>query len=58
MDQEIEGITSNLKRKVDNKELVISTWNITRIKTRMPYTTFSTYESMEAILLYLKSSLL
>ncbi len=54
--RDIEEITSILKRKADNKELVISTWNITRIKTRMPYTTFSTYESIEAILLYLKSS--
>jgi integrase len=52
----IEEITSILERKANNDELIISTWNISRVKTRMPYTTFSTYESIEAILLYLKSS--
>jgi integrase len=38
-----------------NNQLIIGTWNIQRIKTEMAYVTFSSPESIEAILKYLKS---
>ena len=38
----VEEITSILDKKVKDNELVLSTWSITRIKTKMPYTMFST----------------
>jgi integrase len=38
-----------------NNDILVPTWNITRIKTDMKYVTFSSPESVEAILNYLKS---
>ncbi len=47
----------NLKEKITkNNELIIPTWNITRKKTNTPYTTFSSPESVAAIIEYLRLS--
>jgi integrase len=51
----IGEITSKLGRKHNNNELMVGTWHIMRVKTRKYYTTFTTYESIKAILLYLKA---
>lgn len=53
--EDIGQIKKELKKRNKNHEVIVSTWNIKRVKTRMPYTTFSTYESIEAILLYLET---
>ncbi len=48
---DIAQITENLQEKH-----VIGIWNVVRIKTGMPYTTFSTPESIEHILTYLEGN--
>ena len=52
---DVDEITDILTKKHDNNELIVATWHIIRIKTNYPYYTFSTYESIDAILNYLKS---
>ena len=48
---DIAQITENLQEKQ-----IIGAWDVVRIKTGMPYTTFSTPESIEHILTYLEDN--
>ncbi|MEN6574139.1 tyrosine-type recombinase/integrase [Methanobacterium aggregans] len=48
---DIAQITENLR----DRRHVIPTWKINRYKTKMPYITFSTPESVEALLRYMNS---
>ena len=43
---------------LQNREDIIPVWHITRIKTGVPYFTFSSPESVKAIIIYLKELLL
>jgi len=45
-----------LDKKENENEVIVATWHITRVKTKMPYITFSTSESIKAILKYLNQS--
>jgi integrase len=46
-----------ISEKLRKNGNIIPTWRIKRYKTRMPYITFSTPESMEALLLYMNQRL-
>jgi integrase len=52
---DVEEITTKLTQKYNNNELIVGTWHIIRFKTKHPYYTFNTYESIDAILTYLQS---
>ena len=51
----VDEVIQMIEEKRKENPLMIPTWNINRIKTEMPYTTFSSPESLTAILDYLKS---
>jgi integrase len=51
---DIDVIIELIEEKRKENPLMISTWHITRVKTEMPYITFSSPESLDAILDYLK----
>lgn len=46
---------AQISEVLQGKRNVIPTWKITRFKTGMPYITFSTPESLEALLVYMNS---
>lgn len=52
---DVDELIELVEEKRKQNPLMIPTWNIIRIKTEMPYITFSTPESLTAILDYLKS---
>ncbi len=52
---DVEEIEQILTREDNDGKLLIAEWHIQRFKTDVQYTTFSTYESIQMILLYLKS---
>ena len=51
----VDVLIDIIEKKKKEKLIIVPTWRITRIKTEMPYVTFSSPESVNEIINYLKT---